>query len=379
MTATITTQPQYLNANTLKYTAWDLRRFTDDDPAGPGVADIGAFKVIQRQAGANMSVDVGATGVGLMRGWVRGTTRGGQGLYRVDNIDTTAPTTDTYIGQINDTITANASGNPRLDMVILEVLDQQHSGASNLAQIRVVAGTPNAGATLDTRTGAAALPANAILLADVIVANGAASIVTANIRDRRQFPIMGTIPAINPIDAVTPVPSAAFTTIANAVIGTGLDATQAAALFYIPRRIVGATRVRWKYSQGGTALTGNWNIGIYDASGTLIVATGSTAFTGALNTVQNVAAAITATTFEPGAYYVVIGLGTLATGTVIFSGCQMVVSLGTVIGPNVGGVALRSGSGGISLPNSILAYTDVGTATSAIGTHYVPLISLSVG
>ncbi|MBA3844167.1 MAG: hypothetical protein H0X39_16390, partial [Actinobacteria bacterium] len=173
----MTSRPQYLNAATGIYTAWDLRRYMDGDPVGPGVADYGSFLVQQRQAGANMTVDIGSTGVGLMQAWVKGSTRDGQGLYRIDNIDVTAPSANTYVAQLNDVITANASGNPRLDQVILQVSDAQHAGVSNLAQITVLAGTANAATTLDTRTGAATLPASCILLADVLVASGAVSIV----------------------------------------------------------------------------------------------------------------------------------------------------------------------------------------------------------
>src|SRR5262245_5660091 len=55
--------------------------------------------------------------------------------------------------------------NPRLDQAVLEVLDHTHDGSGlYLARLRVVAGTPNASATIDNRLGAAALPSSALLL-----------------------------------------------------------------------------------------------------------------------------------------------------------------------------------------------------------------------
>ena len=62
------------------------------------------------------------------------------------------------------------------------------------------------------------------------------------------------------------------------------------------------------------AITGSYNIGIYDASGRKIVETGSVAFTGANSTMQNRSEVITATTFEAGNYYVVIGVDSTGVG-----------------------------------------------------------------
>ena len=319
---TVTDRPQYLNANTNVYTAWDLRRTMEG--RGAGVHGYEDFRVMERQNGTNMSVDVGKTGAGLMLAWVRGGDRGGQGLYSVDNIDRTAPTTDTYVAQLNEIVTSNASGYPRLDQVVLEVLDEQHAGASNLAQIRVLAGTPTAGATLDNRTGAASLPNNALLLADVIVADSVTSIDDVDIRDRRAFPLQGTVaPLLEDIDSVTLQPAPGLP-LHDSTSGYGArisyanhDEKQAAYLAYLPRRIVGATRIRWKYTQGSPSrVSGDYNIAIYDASGRKVVETGVIAWVTALGGVtvnfQERVETITATTFEPGHYYVAIGIDTSA-------------------------------------------------------------------
>jgi len=376
---TVTTRPQYLNANTNIYTAWDLRRAFGAFPGGEGVEHFGSFRVLQRQAGANMSVDIGATGVGLMQAYVRGDTRGGQGIYTVDNIDRAAPTADTYVAQLNDVVTSNASGNPRLDQVILEIADQQHAGASNLAQTRVVAGTPTAGATLDNRSGAAALPASAIRLADILVANGAVSIVTADIRDRRQYPLMSVTPSLgatNLIDMVAMVTHPSMMTQQLNIFHALMDLYQVAALVYLPRRIASATRIRWKYTQGATAMAGNYVIGIYDASGRLIVDTGSVAFAGAASSVQVRSETITATTFEAGAHYVFLGVDSSTGGSsVSFNGINL-AAVAQIPTPNIG---FGATTGGVTVPTTILGLTDMGPSTAATILPPVPMISLSVG
>ena len=388
MTATITTRPQFLNANTNIYTGWDLRKFHDNAAVGQGVADYESFRVLQTQAGANLGVDIGKTAVGLMRAWVRGTTRGGQGLYRVDNTDTTAPTADTYLAQLTDGVsfTVGDATNPRVDQVILEVLDQQHTGSSNLAQIRVLVGTPTGGTTLDLRTGAATLPASCILLADVLMPISQATVVTANIRDRRAFPLPGAVPPLlTAVDQITLQPAGGLTVQLNGIVqGTAFfDSHQAAALFYIPRRIASATRIRWKYSQNPTtANAANYVIGIFDASGRKIIDTGAVAYTGAIGTVQTRSETIAATTFEPGWYYVFIGnaAGTASAtilGTGIYASCVPASSVpGAVCSPNL---MVRQTSGGTTVPSTLLAFSDCSTLAAGTNVPIVPIITLSVG
>lgn len=137
----------------------------------------GAYAVAQHAAGANMSVDIAATsGTGLV---VIPTIVTDQGPYVVPP----------HNAVITETIGANASGNPRVDQVVVQTYDNAvDASGNNLAQTMVLAGTPTAGATIGlggNRNGAGALPAGAIRLADVLVANGAASITNANIFDRR--------------------------------------------------------------------------------------------------------------------------------------------------------------------------------------------------
>lgn len=76
-------------------------------------------------------------------------------------------------------IAANSSGSTRIDTICIKVDTgaTPDADASNVATVVVVQGTPGAGAP--------ATPANHYKLAEVTVANGAVSIVTANIADSR--------------------------------------------------------------------------------------------------------------------------------------------------------------------------------------------------
>jgi hypothetical protein len=129
------------------------------------------FFVAQRSAGANMSVDVnvGTANIEITTG-----TNNGIGQAISDSI-------------ANLVIGANASGLPRIDQVFLQYNDAGIPAGvgGNVPTLRVVAGTPTSGATLANRLGAATQPADTLRLADVLVANGAATILQAAIQDRR--------------------------------------------------------------------------------------------------------------------------------------------------------------------------------------------------
>lgn len=81
------------------------------------------------------------------------------------------------------TAAANASGNPRIDQVVLTL------SGPDAGSVAIVQGTPTALAHLDNRLGAAALPAKSIRLADVLVPNGFAGpfVAGTHIRDRRPW------------------------------------------------------------------------------------------------------------------------------------------------------------------------------------------------
>lgn len=93
-----------------------------------------------------------------------------QGVYTVVN-------DSTYQVAVS---TANLN-NPRIDLVVLEVLDQAYAGTSNLAQVRVLAGTPSATPVAPTPTG------SFITLAQILVPAGATTVTNSNITDIRPF------------------------------------------------------------------------------------------------------------------------------------------------------------------------------------------------
>lgn len=373
---TLAQAASFLTNDTLKWSAWGLRDNTSRPP-GEGVNHQEAWRVMPRQAGVNMSVDVGKTGVGLMEAWVRGDTRGGQGLYRVDNVDRTVATSSAYTAQINVSVTANAAANPRLDIVVLEVVDMEHiGGGTATAQVRVIAGTATAGATLDNRSGAPSLPVSALLLADILVpALESTSIDPADVRDRRMW-VAGSFPAVvAAIDKVgfTPASGLLQYSSTTAVVHASHDLMQAASLMWLPRRIEGATKILWKYVQGATAVTGSYILAIFDASMTLVAGmSASASFTGAANSLQVRSETITATTFEAGAYYVMIGVDTTAGGCGFYG-----VDGGASAIPGAG-LSYRSATGGVSVPATLLSFTDTGTSSSSLIAPLVPLIALSV-
>lgn len=174
ITPTLGAAPVSLQAG--NYSAIDDRRFWSAT-IQEGVLSGGSYQVIQRAAGANMTVDVASSvGDGAV---VQGDSVTAQGEYFVP------PTSS----NVNVDIAAADATNPRNDLVVLEVKDDLHdAGGLNLARVRVITGTPNASAALSSLPGAAgtpALPSSCLLLAVVNVTAGLTAVVTARISDRR--------------------------------------------------------------------------------------------------------------------------------------------------------------------------------------------------
>lgn len=158
--------PEFLQ--TTKYSAQRMRQMqaAAGGPLQEGIVNVGDFKVAQRGAGANMSVDVAAGDA-----WVQGDNTARQGTYHVGNDAT-----------VNVAIAAAHATNPRIDQVVLRIYDSTViGGEKDLAVIEVVSGTATAGASLSNLTGAAALPSSAIRLAYVLVPAAATKIETASI------------------------------------------------------------------------------------------------------------------------------------------------------------------------------------------------------
>jgi hypothetical protein len=171
--------PQWEQA--LGYAAIDDRRIFDD-LFSEGVIGLNDFKVVQRGAGANMSVDVGA-GVA----YVQGDDVTLQGKYRVQNDAT-----------VNVVVTAAHATLPRIDIVYLRVRDTAHGGAANDTTLIVGAGTATSGATLVNRNGAIALPNTCLWLADLLIPAASSSVTNANIGDKRVRSTSGPSAQIDP-------------------------------------------------------------------------------------------------------------------------------------------------------------------------------------
>jgi microcystin-dependent protein len=149
--------------------AVDLRQMFGTLIAVAGIRTSSDLQVVQRGAGANMSVDVGAGSCALADGHAGGSA-GGFYAY------TLAATTNFVVA------TADAT-NPRIDRIVVTLTDQFQGDVSNTIGVSVLAGTPTTGATLINLSGAQAVPATALLLANVLVPAASSSVVTANIQN----------------------------------------------------------------------------------------------------------------------------------------------------------------------------------------------------
>lgn len=135
-----------------------------------GVAGSGDYAVTPGGASLQWSVAAGVA-------WVLGDSTSRQGLYPQAND-----------AAVTGTVAAGHATLPRLDQVILQIADSSVTGASNTPTLSTLAGTATAGATLDNRNGATALPASALRLADILVpATTSGVLTTAMIRDRRPW------------------------------------------------------------------------------------------------------------------------------------------------------------------------------------------------
>ncbi len=343
-------------------------RLQQSAQGGVGVVNPGDM-VVTQGSGSQMTIAAGQANV---RQSVQ--TEGNSfydGIYQQDNDAPANP---------YNTVSAPAV-NPRIDLVILRIYDvaEQGLGGSSFGRFEWVIGTESSTATLDNRSGAAALPANSLLLADVLITTGSVQ----TIRDRRA--LASPVVPPSPVSTVVAEQMIPFST-SCASVAPGSTNVQTAAACYLPRPIT-ASRLRWSYTQGATALTGNWNVGVYDASGRLVVSTGSTAFAGAASSSQGVSAAITTMALEAGVYYVMFGYvstnagaltATWAHGTGTSSHLTGTNNLPLPALPNqVLGTVPASGT---LLPTTFAngSLTDLWGVTATVGYYFVPVVGLSI-
>lgn len=127
-----------------------------------GIVSTGDLAVSAKSPAA-MSVNVAAGAA-----YVKGDEATYQGYYHVVSDAT-----------VSVNIGAADSTNPRIDLVVARVRDQNYSGSTNAWAVEVVAGTAAASPAVP------ALPANALKLAEVRVDAGVTTIVSGKITDRR--------------------------------------------------------------------------------------------------------------------------------------------------------------------------------------------------
>lgn len=181
-----------------------LRHLAETLLNSEGVANYGTdFVVTPAATGLRVDIAAGAA-------WVKGDsgTPGmgiSQGLFSVVN--------DAAVTNAVTLPTADPT-NPRIDQIVLKVRDSADLGSgADDAIFDYVQGTATAGATLLNRTGAAAIPNDCLLLADVLVPAAATNLVAANVRDRRipangraakYIPTLETTTSTSFVDLATP-------------------------------------------------------------------------------------------------------------------------------------------------------------------------------
>lgn len=145
------------------------------------------LKVVERGAGANMSVDINVGGA-----IIQGDDQARQGNYLVR-----------CTALENKTVTAAPGSNSRLDLVVVEHLDPDSGGAAGrITQFRVIAGTPAASPVLP------ALPPTAIPLAQLgPITTSTTSITNSLITDLRVWAGFRTEPGTIRYVAPGPLPS----------------------------------------------------------------------------------------------------------------------------------------------------------------------------
>ena len=189
------TQPTYaITANSL--TAETFRQAPSSLISGTGVVGSGDLAVSQNGT-PDMSVNVAAGQV-----WVPGTLSSTTGFPTNLNAQTTwglpssfneqASYFQWYSGTTNLAISAADPTNPRIDLAVVSIQDAAYSGSNNQGILQIITGTPA------PSPSAPSAPASSVVLAQIAVAAGASSIVTADITDERTFLALTAVMRGNP-------------------------------------------------------------------------------------------------------------------------------------------------------------------------------------
>lgn len=192
----------------------------------------------------NMSVNIAAGAA-----FIAGTETTTQGVYHLEND-----------ASVNVAIATADATNPRIDLIVAQVLDAQYSGASSLGQIVAVTGTPAASPSVP------ATPKNSIVLARIAVAHSVTTIVTANITDERPIACeatgnpSGTLVAT--AQTIVATGGSSVTTIALATLGT-LKGGMVVSSNGLKVPITGVYKVSyqlmWQAASAGVTTAGNYD------------------------------------------------------------------------------------------------------------------------
>lgn len=172
----------------------------------PGLFAAGDFAASQRAAGANMSLDIAQGRVLVDPGYTHG------GLYLARRTDSSAYNTLASGGY---TWTAADPTNPRIDIVCIEAADTDEGGSYTGFKIRVIDGTPNAGATHQLEAQYwPTIPATCTPITAVRVPAAATTLTTANITNLNPIGGMGRS-AVSYTAAAETTTSAAYARLAT--------------------------------------------------------------------------------------------------------------------------------------------------------------------
>lgn len=353
--------------NAAALTGMEVRtsNYVGSSEIGTGVGAVPDFQVLQ-SGGGSLQVLVGVSTGAIQRAYLPGDSNGG--TNRVE-----------YAGaQLTVTASAADPTNPRIDLVVLGPASSQNS---SIPVPRVVKGTATVGATLANRTGAPAVPAGAILLADILVGAAATTILTAQIQDRRGYPFAGVNPAVfSANDQVVPESTGGVQLVTTGVVQGTNDLRVAAMLVWLPRRtLVG--RIRWRYRQGPTAAASNFQWFIMDASGRLLAQTALAAFSGTTGLGIQANQTFIPVQMEAGAYWLAFQVATMGAGASVnyqgYQGVQNGVAVPGVAAPNMFAFAAGNplGAATATIGNSLADAFNVTADTAAVP---VPVCSLGV-
>lgn len=146
------------------YNAIEYRRLHASQTHGrEGVWGIGELAASEKSGTPDMSVDVAAGACTIL-----GTEAADQGSYYAFNDDV-----------VNVELSASDPSDPRIDLIVVQVRDDAYGGGTDDCRVRAVEGTPA------SSPSAPAIPDNTLVLAEVLVAASASSILDADITDVR--------------------------------------------------------------------------------------------------------------------------------------------------------------------------------------------------